>query len=521
MTSEAAAPEDRGRFTHVARSSVLIAAFFGVDKLLGLLRQIVVGRQFGVGAELDVFHAANNLPDLLFALISGGALSVAFIPVLSAAMEKEGREALWGLFSRVANIAFIVTGGLAIVLAIFAHHFVASEVGVAPGFPPDRQLLVANLMRLNLLATLIFSISGLVSAGLQANQHFLLPAAAPVVYDLGQIFGAVVLAPTAAYEIAGFELPAFGFGVHGLVYGVILGAALHLAIQVPGLLRFRFRWAPRLGLDDPGVRRVARLMGPRILTIGAFQLSFVIQDNLASRLDIGSVTGLAYGWLIMQVPETVIGTAIGIAILPTLSEHFARGDDAGFERSLSRAIRVMVALTLPAAVLMAVTLRPLVQAAFNFSLQGTEVVVWAARAYLLGLVGHSVLEIAARSFYARHDARTPLFATAVNSAAFIALSLLLFRRLGSAGIALSNSLAFTLEAGLLLFLLSRPFPQVTGERGAWARIGLGAVLAGAAAQLTLTTLPAAAFPAALAALLIGGLIGLAFLHPEVREATNL
>lgn len=509
------------RFTHVARSSFLIAAFFGLDKLLGLFRQVVIGRQFGVGAELDVFHAANNLPDLLFALISGGALAVAFIPVLSAAMEKDGREALWGLFSRVANIAFIITGSLALILALFADEVIRSELGVAPGFTPERQQLVANLMRLNLLATLIFSLSGLVSAGLQANQHFLLPAAAPVLYDLGQIFGAVVLAPEAPYQVAGLTMPAFDLGVHGLVYGVILGAALHLGIQLPGLIKFKFQWEPRLGLDHPGVRRVARLMGPRILTIGAFQLSFVVQDNLASRLNIGSVTGLAYGWLIMQVPETVIGTAIGIAILPTLSEHFARGDDDGFERSVSRAVRVMVALTLPAALLMAVTVRPLVQTAFNFSLNGTQVVVWAARAYLLGLVGHSVLEVAARSFYARQDARTPLMTTAVNTAAFIALSLLLFRRLGSAGIALSNSLAFSLDAALLLFLLARSFPSVTRQGRTWLRIGLGSLLAAGAAQIIMSVSPASPLITAFAALGLGGLIALAFLHPEVREIAEL
>lgn len=511
----------RARFTHVARSSFLIAAFFGVDKLLGLFRQIVIGRQFGVGADLDVFHAANNLPDLLFALISGGALAVAFIPVLSEAMEKDGRQALWGLFSRVANIAFLITGALALVLALFADTLVSAEFGVAPGFTPERQQLVADLMRLNLIATLIFSLSGLVSAGLQANQHFLLPAAAPVLYDLGQIFGAVVLAPAAPYVVGGMTLPAMGFGVHGLVYGVILGALLHLGIQVPGLLHFKFEWSPRLGLQHARVRRVARLMGPRILTIGAFQLSFVVQDNLASRLDIGSVSGLAYGWLIMQVPETVIGTAIGIAILPTLSEHFARGDDQGFERSVSRAVRVMVALTLPAALLMAVTVRPLVQTAFNFSFEGTTVVVWAARAYLVGLVGHSVLEVAARSFYARQDARTPLLTTAANTAAFIALSLLLFRPLGSAGIALSNSLAFTLDAALLLFLLTRGFPTVLRQGRAWLRIGLGSFLAAGAAQLTMALMPGPPLAGALAALAAGGVIALLFLHPEVREVADL
>jgi putative peptidoglycan lipid II flippase len=518
MDTQANTPApSRESLSHVARSSLLIAAFFGIDKILGLLRQALIGRQFGVSAELDVFNAANNLPDLLFALISGGALSVAFIPVLSAAAQSDGRRALWALFSRVANIAFLATGALAVVFAVFADELVRSELGVAPGFTPERQALVAQLMRLNLIATLIFSLSGLVAAGLQANQHFLLPAAAPVLYDVGQIFGVIFLAPSTGYRLAGIQLPAASLGIHGLVYGVILGALLHLLIQIPGLLRFRFQWDPRLGLADPGVRRVARLMGPRILTIGAFQLIFVIQDNLASRLDVGSITGLAYGWLIMQVPETIIGTAIGIALLPTLSEQFSRGDDVGFQNTVARAVRVMFALTLPSAALLAISLPPLVHAAFGFNLQGTMIVVWAARAYLLGLIGHSMIEVAARAFYARQNAKIPLVATAVNAVSFLALGLLLFRRLGASGIALSNSLAFTIEAGLLLILLQASFPDMLRQGRAFARTLLVTILATAVAGALQRLLPFGDLTATLAGLAAGGLILLPFLWPELRE----
>lgn len=511
----------RGSLSHVARSSLLIGAFFGLDKVLGLFRQVVIGRQFGVSAQLDAFNAANNLPDLLFALISGGALSIAFIPVLSEAMERDGREALWALFSRVANIAFLLTGGLALGIALFAGPLVRAELGVAPGFTPELQDLVATLMRLNLVATLIFSLSGLVAAGLQANQHFLLPAMAPVLYDVGQIFGALILAPQQGYTLGAATLPAFGLGVHGLVYGVVLGAALHLGIQIPGLIRYRFRWTPRLGLEHPRVRKVARLMGPRILTIGAFQLIFVVQDNLASRLDVGSVTALAYGWLIMQVPETVVGTAVGIAILPTLAEHFARGDQGAFESSVQRALRALLALMVPAALLLMVTLRPLVQAAFNFDPRGTDLVVWAARAYLLGLVGHSLLEVAARSFYARQDARTPLLATLLNLALFAAISTYSFRRLGAMGIALSNSLAFTLEAAFLLWLLSRTYPALLRQGRALARVALGAALGAALSYGLMVGLPLPPFFGAAAALAAGGALALPFIWPELKLLSRL
>jgi len=283
---------------------------YAVDKALGVVRQAIIGRQFGVSAELDAFNAANNVPDLLFAMISGGALGLAFIPVLAATLDHDGRPALWALFSRVANLIFLITAGLAVIVGLLAVPLVGSEFGVAPGFSAAQQALVVELMRLNLVATMLFSLSGLVVAGLQSNKHFFLPALAPVAYDLGQIFGALVLAPTQPMTLGPITMPAAGLGVNGLVYGVILGASLHLAVQVPGLVRYRFRWTPSIDIHDLGVLRVARLMGPRILTIGAFQLIFIIQDNLASRLAVGSVTALTFGWLILQLPETLIGKVL-------------------------------------------------------------------------------------------------------------------------------------------------------------------------------------------------------------------
>ncbi len=355
----------RAGLTRVARASLLVSAFFALDKLLGMFRQVVIARQFGVSAELDAFNAANNIPDLLFALIAGGALAIALIPVLTETLELSGREAMWRLFSRVANWAFLITAGVAVIVYFAAEPIVQAEIGVAPGFTPQMQALVVDLMRLNLIATLLFSVSGLMMAGLQSNQHFLLPALAPVMYDVGQIFGALVLAPSEPVTFGPIALPAFGLGVNGLVYGVILGAGLHLLTQLPGLIHFRFRWSPVLDPVDSGLHKVARLMGPRILTIAAFNLVFVATDNLASRLEVGSVTALVYGWLIMQVPETLLATAIGTALLPTLSEQFARRESVQFEASLARANRALLALTLPITVILCLTLYPLVEVVFG------------------------------------------------------------------------------------------------------------------------------------------------------------
>jgi putative peptidoglycan lipid II flippase len=428
------------RLPHLFRSTLIVGSFFAIDKAVALGRQVIVGRAYGVGAELDAYNAANNLPDLLFALISGGALAIAFIPVLSDHLEREGREGAWRLFSQVANVAFLITAALAVVVAIFAGPLVRGLI--VPGFSAEQQALVVSLMRLNLIATLIFSLSGLVIGALQANQHFWLPALAPILYNVGQVVGVLFLAPA--------------FGIFGLAYGVLLGAALHLGVQLPGLLRYGFRYTPRIDWAHPGLRRVARLMGPRVLTIVALQIVFISTDNFASHLAEGAVTAIAYGWLIMQVPETIVGTAVGTALLPTLSELAARRDFDGLRRAVSGAVRVILALTVPAAVALGLLMRPLVQFVFEgraFTSENTTLVVLAAQMFLVGLVGHSLVEVAARTFYARQDARTPFLAAWGTMIVFVALCYLLIPVLGHGGIALANSLAFTAEAIALLAIL--------------------------------------------------------------------
>jgi putative peptidoglycan lipid II flippase len=507
----------------LTRISVLIAFFFGLDKIFAFLRSVIIARQFGLSKELDAFNVANNIPDLLFALISGGALAMAFIPVLSETLTREGRSMAWGLFSRVANLAFLTTAGLALVVALLAGTLVRSQVGIAPGFGPEQQNLVILLMRLNLAATLIFSISGLVMAGLQANQHFLLPAMAPLLYNIGQIFGALVLAPEQGYRLGGVTLPAFGLGVQGLVYGVILGAVLHLGIQIPGLALHRFRWTPRLDLGNPAVRKVLALMGPRLATMLMIQLIFIARDNLASRLEEGAVTSLTYGWMIMQVPETLIGSAIGIALLPTLSEMVTRGEREAFQATIQRAIQVILAVTLPVSVLLAVGLPPLLAVAFDFGPGGTALLVWVTRGFLAGLAGQCLLEVAVRSFYARQDAITPLITAGINLVVYVVLGILFFRGLGAPGISLADSLAFTSQAILLLVLLNRRLVKRLAAGPSLLRALLAAAAGGLAVYLVGFLPQAAAQPLVVgaAALGLGGLVALLPIRKEIRLLLRL
>jgi putative peptidoglycan lipid II flippase len=423
----------------IFRSSLLLAVLFGIDKIVGLARQALIARTYDVGAQLDAYNAANNLPDTVVTLLAGGALAVAFIPVLTEALDKEGRESMWALFSRVLNIAFALAAVCALFLAIFAEPFV--EHVVVPNFSPEQQMLTAGLMRVNLIAMLIFTLSGLVTSGLQANNHFLLPGLAPILYNVGQMIGVFVLAPAV--------------GIYGLAYGVILGAVLHFIIQLPGLIRFGFRWVPSLSWRHPGVLRVARLIGPRVLNIAAFQIIFILTDRFASEHE-GWVSALAYGWLIMQMPQTVIGTTTATALLPTLADLAARGDSEGLKHTLRRAIGFLLAITIPVTVLAMLLIGPALQFASGygfFSANGAALVLAASLAFLPAIASHTMVEVGVRAFYAKQQPLVPLGAAILTAIAFTILCNVLVPALGHTGIALANTLAFTGQAlGLLGWL---------------------------------------------------------------------
>lgn len=509
------------RLTHIARSALIIAVFLGLEKLLGFVRQLFIARQFGLTASLDVFNAANNLPDLIFGLISGGALAIAFIPVLSEYLEERGRPQMWDLFSRIANLVFLATAGISVLVAVYAKQLVGSNLGIAPGFSPIQQTLVVDLMRLNLIATLLFSVSGLVIAGLQANQHFLLPALAKSMYDIGTLIGVIILAPETGYQIGPITLPALGLGVYGLAYGTVLGAVLFLGIQIPGLIRYGFRWVPAIDLNHPGVRKVLRIMIPRIGNVFFIYLVLVyIPDNIASSLPEGSITALVYGWLIMQVPESLIGTALGTALLPSISEQITRKERTRFSSLVNRAVRVLLAFTLPVSLLVAIGVEPLVEL-FGFDPIGSALVVWTARAFLLGLVGHALLEIGARGFYAQQDALTPLLASVLMAATFTLLAVVLSRPFGAPGIALANSIAFSGEALLLLFLLNRKFPGMLKLGRTLPRVIAATLIGGLVAALLIAFLPMPAIINAIAALGLGALAVLPFIWPEIKTLATL
>ena len=497
------------KLSFLAKTSILIGFFFFIDKILAFVRVGIISRIYTDEVHLlDVFNSANNVPDVLFALISGGALAMAFIPLMSDYLTTRGREAAWDLFSRVANLAFIVTGLAAILVAIFAQQLVDNVI--VPGFTAEQRVLVTELMRLNLVSTIIFSISGLVMASLQANQHFLLPAMAPVLYNVGQIVGAIIFVPL--------------FGIHGLVYGVILGAALHLAIQIPALFKYGFKWTPTLDLKDTGLLQALQLLGPRLLTMGGIQLIVIARDYLASLLgQNGAVTSLAFGWMIMQVPETLLGTAIATAMLPTLAELASRGDWHEFRITVERALRILIALTIPIAAVMAAGINPLVRAVFGFDAETSTLITWTTRAYLITLTGFVIQEVAGRSFYARKEPLYPLYAVILRLAMFIGIGYLgvtIFKSVGAPVIAFAE-IALLIESIILFRWLSNKMHEPIVVWGAAGKGLVAALIGGVAAYSLAVYVPGSAVLTALLGMLVGGLVSLPIIWSEIKLLIKL
>lgn len=436
----------------IARAAVTVMAAMVLSQLVGLAAKSLTADVFGTGMESEAFFAANRFAEILFNLVAGGALASAFIPTFTSLLTHKDHPLAWKLASAVANLVTTILFIFSLLAFVFAPQVV--RYILAPGFAITslaKEALTVELLRIQLASSIIFGLSGLVMGILNAHQRFFLPALAPSMYSLGWILGAQLLAPP--------------FGVHGMAIGVVLGSCLHLFIQLPALFRLPHRrYSATYGLNLPIVRQVGRLMGPRLLGVAVVQLNFLLNTYLASQQFEGSLTGISLAFPLMLMPQVAIAQSIAIAALPTFSTQVARNQLNEMRSSLAATLRGVLLLAIPAAFGLALLSRPFVVLIYQhgeFTAASTELVAWALLWYSAGLVGHCVVEIISRAFYALHDTKTPVLVGVAAMSLNLVFSLLFsagFTRLGWAphgGLALANSLATFLEMIGLLFLMRR------------------------------------------------------------------
>jgi putative peptidoglycan lipid II flippase len=293
----------------MARNTIILMIAFGTAKMISLAQTFIIASVFGVGDEWDAFVTANRIPEQIVLLIGGGALSYAFIPMFSGFLARGDRAGAWRLASQTINTVLTVTLLLSAIGFVLAPWLV--EHVIAPGFEADKVDQTVKLMRILLLSTIIFSVSGMFQGILHSHNHFLLPALAPILFDVGILFGAAFLIGP--------------FGVYGIAWGAVIGSMMHLGVQVPGLLRYRMRWQPQFGWRDPDLRHVIRLMIPRVLGLGVVGFNTVVFNNVASRMGTGAVAAFDWGYRLMNIPETLIGSAMGFVVFPTLAAYSELG----------------------------------------------------------------------------------------------------------------------------------------------------------------------------------------------------
>ncbi len=417
-----------------------------LSRLLGLVREMLIARQFAPGM-VSAYYAAFNLPDLLFFLLSSGALSSAFIPEFTKRFETGNKEEAWQIYS----IIFCVMGSVLTVATVAFWIFAKPLVGVlaVPGFVtqhPDLANLTMVLTRIILPCQLFFFMGGLMMATLQSRQEFRATAAAPVIYNLGIIFGALVLS--------------HWFNIKGLAIGTLIGAFLgNIAYAYYWMRRLGYQFRPSLNVRHPGVVRVAMLALPVILGLGLPQIDVIINRWFASFVSASAPANLNFANRLMQVPLGIFAQAAGTAILPMLAGYAAKNAFDDMRSGVSYGLRAIMVESLPATAFLIVMADPLVRTLYmsgEFKPSNVAPVAVLLIWYSVGIFAWAGQRIVAPGFFALQDTITPVAIGTVSTVVFIPLNMLLMRTMGAPGIALATTVGISIHfLGMTWFLRRR------------------------------------------------------------------
>lgn len=416
---------------------VLGAASF-ISRIIGLLRDRIFAHQFGAGDVLDAYYAAFRIPDLVYNLLIVGALSAGFIPVFMRVFVQDKKQA-WELTNNVITIL----GILLLVSCGFLFVFTPSIMPyIVPGFSGEKLQTTITLTRIMFLSPILLGISSVVSGVLQSLKSFFVYSLTPIFYNLGIIVGAVFLVPV--------------FGIQGLGYGVVLGAFLHLLIQLPTLFKSGFSYKPVLSLKNPEVKEIGRLMIPRTLGLAAAQGNFLVITILASTLTAGSLAIFNFANNLQYFPIGIIGYSFAIAAFPTLAQFVAEGKKEDMIEHFTRTARQIIFLIIPLSVLFLLLRAQIVRVVLGsgqFDWSDTITTGNALAFFTLSLFAQCLIPLLARAFFALHDTWTPFVIAVISTLINIIFSLLLKDSLGVVGLALAFSASMIIQMALLWITL--------------------------------------------------------------------
>ena len=460
---------------NLLRALATVSGMTLLSRILGFVRDFVIARAFGAGLATDAFFVAFKLPNLLRRMFAEGAFSQAFVPILGEYKNKRSLEDTRTLVDHVASLLSMA------LFAITAIGIAAAPLLVwvsAPGFSADagKFELTVTLTRITFPYIFFMSLVALAGGLLNSWSRFALPAFTPVLLNLSFI------------AMALFAAPYFDPPVLALAWAVFIGGVLQMAIQIPALKKIAMLPRPtlnwRAAWADPGVRRIATLMGPALIGVSVSQISLLINTIFASFLKTGSVSWLYYADRLMEFPSGMLGAALGTILLPSLSRYHASDNHVEYSRLLDWGLRLTLLLAAPAAVALAILAVPLIATLFfhgAFSADDVLRTREALVAYTVGLTGLILVKVLAPGFYARQNVRTPVRIALISLAATQIMNLAFIGWIGHAGLALSIGLAACLNAGMLYRGLRRL--DIYHPQPGWA----GFLLKLAAAMLVMAT----------------------------------
>jgi putative peptidoglycan lipid II flippase len=430
----------------LARAGLIVTVLFLASRVLGYVRTIAIAASVPDVGSLAPFFAAFRIPDFLFQLVAAGALSSTLIPVVAGLFATDQEARAWRV---VSTITTLMISGL-VLLAGVVLLFTPSFVGIiTPGFDEAQLAETENLTRIMVLSPVFLAGGAIATSVLNARGKFAESAIAPLVYNLGIILGALFLVPT--------------FGIPGLAYGVVIGAAGHLLVQVPSVARMGARLRPHIDLRDSQARLALFLMIPRAIGLGAVQVVFLVMTSLASTLGAEALPVFTFAFTMLQIPIGVFGVPLGIVLLPSLAREAATGATATFARLLGRGLAILAYAMIGVTALGIVVSEDLVRLLFgiaDISESAIEATASCLAVFMLGLTAHSLIAVLARAFYALQDTRTPVAAALVAVAVNIVVANMLVGPLGLNGLAAAIAVGAWLETAILVVLLRTRTPDL-------------------------------------------------------------
>ncbi len=386
-----------GRFLNsqtktISGAAGILAITALISRLLGLIRDRLLASTFGAGSDLDVYFAAFRIPDFVYNILIAGGVIVAFLPLFSEYFLKDKKEA-WDFANNVLNVFLFFLVLISLGISIFAPILVKI---ITPGFSPQQISLTVLLTRILFLSPILLGLSSIFSGVLQYSNKFLAYSLAPVLYNLGIIMGIIFLAPAS--------------GILGVTLGVILGAFLHMIIQIPSAISSGFSYKPTFNLKDPKIKKVFSLMIPRTLGVAAPQINLMVVTAIASGLPAGAISIFTFANNLQQFPLGLIGIPFAIAAFPALSQDWAAQRKDEFIKKFSLTFRKILFLIIPISFLIFIFKNQIVEIILRtgrFSEDAAKMAAASLGLFALGIFATCLIPLIFRAFFALQDTKTP------------------------------------------------------------------------------------------------------------------